>query len=356
MFDEIRRRFGFRRLEGFGSPDDADGQAVRRAAWSITRQITLASCAIVVMIIALAIGALVFQSQAKEIAEAQSRATGEAFVDTREAVVSLVLIGIVTIVLAAAASWLIARNAVRPLGRALSIQRAFVADASHELRTPLAVLDARIQTLQHRQTTRPTTAEDLAAVRHDAKALIDIVDELLAIADPRADRLEGDTPDARAVAAEVAGDLALLAERRGIRIRIDGAAGLGVRMGPTALRRCVLALLDNAIGHSYDGGTVAVAVRGDRGAVVIEVQDHGPGIRGTAAARVFDRFVHADADDEAGLPRHSGFGIGLALVRDLAVRHGGDVEVAATSSEGTTFRLTLPRGDGGEDAAQAGGR
>ncbi|MCL2516355.1 MAG: HAMP domain-containing histidine kinase [Microbacteriaceae bacterium] len=343
MLDLIRRRFGFRRLEGFGSPDDADGQAVRRAAWSITRQITLASCAIVVVIIALAIGALVFQSQAKEIAEAHSRATGEAFVDTKEAIVSLVAIGIGTIVLAAAVSWFISRNAVRPLGRALSIQRAFVADASHELRTPLAVLDARIQALQHRSAARPPSADDLGALREDARALIDIVNELLAIADARTDRLEQDVPDARAVASDIAANLSLLAQKRDIRISVGGAAGLGVRMGETALRRCLLALVDNAVGHSYDGGTVTVTVRGDRGDVVVDVQDHGPGIRGLAVARVFDRFVHADADDEAGLPRHSGFGIGLALVRDLAVRHGGSVEVASTSPEGTVFRLTLPR-------------
>ena len=344
----VRQRFGFRRLEGFGSPDDADGRAVRSAAWAITRQITIASCAIVSLVVLLGIAVIIVQSQPQELAESAGRSTGRIYVDAVDVIVSFAVIGIATIAVAAAVSWLIARNAVRPLGRALSIQRSFVADASHELRTPLAVLDTRIQALQHRQASRPPSAEDLGALRQDAKALIGIVDELLAIADSRTDRLEPDVLDATAVATAVAADLSLLAEKRGIDIVVGGAPGLGVPMGATALRRCLLALVDNAVGHSYAGGKVLVAVRADRGSVVIEVADHGPGIRGIAASRVFDRFAHADADDEAGLPRHSGFGIGLALVRDLAVRHGGSVEVASTSASGTVFALTLPRAEGGE--------
>jgi signal transduction histidine kinase len=271
------------------------------------------------------------------------RSSGDIFVDSNEAILTFGIIGIATIILASVVSWMIARNAVRPLGRALSIQRAFVADASHELRTPLAVLDTRIQTFQHRYTRRPPSEEELDALRQDARALIDIVNELLAIADARQDRLDADVADVTAVTAQVAANLSLLADKRQIRIDVDGPQRLGVGMGATAMRRCLLALIDNAVGHSYDGGTVTVSVREEGRSVRIEVSDHGPGIRGVDAARIFDRFVHADADDEDGLPRHSGFGIGLALVRDLAARHGGNVEVAATSTAGTTFALTLPQ-------------
>jgi hypothetical protein len=68
--EKVRRRFGFRRLEGFGSPNDADGQAVRRAAWAITRQISIASCAIVIVIVLRGFGAIFVQSQPRELAEA----------------------------------------------------------------------------------------------------------------------------------------------------------------------------------------------------------------------------------------------------------------------------------------------
>jgi two-component system, OmpR family, sensor kinase len=69
------------------------------------------------------------------------------------------------------------------------------------------------------------------------------------------------------------------------------------------------------------------------------VTDHGSGLIGIDRYRVFDRFAHSDVG--TGTARE-GFGLGLALVRDLADRHGGRIEVTDTSSSGTTFTLTLP--------------
>jgi signal transduction histidine kinase len=67
------------------------------------------------------------------------------------------------------------------------------------------------------------------------------------------------------------------------------------------------------------------------------VRDEGPGITGIDVDQIFERFAHGSADG-----RRRGFGIGLSLVRDLAVRHGGRVVVESTSGEGTSMRLELP--------------
>jgi signal transduction histidine kinase len=100
--------------------------------------------------------------------------------------------------------------------------------------------------------------------------------------------------------------------------------------------RALVALLDNAVRHSPPGGTVTESARSTGRDVEVRVADRGAGIQGIVADRLFDRFVRTDDTVRRD------FGLGLALVRDIAARFGGDVTVDRTSTEGTTFLLTLP--------------
>jgi signal transduction histidine kinase len=115
------------------------------------------------------------------------------------------------------------------------------------------------------------------------------------------------------------------------------------RIPATSLQRCVIALLDNAIAHSPNGSGVTVTLRSSKTAFDLVVADQGSGIRGIDPANIFDRFAHSTAPEySSSAPQRSGFGIGLSLVRDIAVRNGGRVELSTTSAAGTTFTLTLP--------------
>ena len=105
-------------------------------------------------------------------------------------------------------------------------------------------------------------------------------------------------------------------------------------MEPT---RIIVALLDNAVQYSPSKATVSVRVCREGRFAAIRVADQGNGITGIAADRVFDRFARST---ESG--RRRGFGLGLSLVREVAVRAGGAVAVEHTSSKGTTLRLMLP--------------
>jgi two-component system, OmpR family, sensor kinase len=109
---------------------------------------------------------------------------------------------------------------------------------------------------------------------------------------------------------------------------------------PTALRRVVDALVDNAISYSPPGAQVAVRVRPAGTDVVLEVADQGAGLDEMAAGRLFERF--ADGPQRQG--RRARFGIGLALVREVVSAHGGQVEAAtAGPGRGATFTVHLPR-------------
>ena len=321
---------------------DSDTAAVRKAAASVTRQISIATVALVVLIVIMAVIFVIWQSQPSELAEKQAPGEDKIYIDAGAVLVALAVIGVGAIVFAAVISFLIARRAVRPLGQALALQRAFVADASHELRTPLAVLDARLQLLQRRLAADDPSAATVAELRDDAAALIGIVGELLAAAGGEADDGERAT-DAAADTAAVMASMRLLAAERGVVIAFTAPDELRVAMPTVSFRRCVTALVDNALAHTPDGGSVEVGLAAVGDGVALTVSDHGPGIRGIAPERVFERFAHSDPGDADGLPRRRGFGIGLALVRDVAARNGGTVRVDHTGPDSTSFVLELPR-------------
>jgi len=338
---------------------DPDAVALQAAARSVGRQIVLVSAVVVVVALALTIAWVLHQTVPTERLEQVAAARrGEVFVSATDVVAGLVLLGLAGVVFAGVVSVVIARRAVRPLGDALRLQRRFVADASHELRTPLAVLDARLQALERGISGGAVSADekvasDVAHLRDDSRALIDIVGDLLEAAggeDHPGDVLGAVGVDA--VVAEVLSSLAVLADQRDVRLElVPGGEEARVAVPRTSLRRSVLALVDNALGHAPVGSVVVTTVRvegrGEAASVVITVADQGLGIIGIDPARVFDRFARAESPSgQTSAPVRPSFGIGLALVREIAHRHGGEVRVVTTSGAGTTIEVTLPRASG----------
>ena len=107
-----------------------------------------------------------------------------------------------------------------------------------------------------------------------------------------------------------------------------------------ALRRALANLLVNAIKHGGEDNaiTVTVEARGDR--IAIEVADRGPGIAEDDRAHLFEAFYRGRRALDRQIP---GSGLGLSLVEHVAREHGGSIEVASTSSEGSTFTLWIPK-------------
>ena len=255
-----------------------------------------------------------------------------------------IVIGVIAVILAGTISWFATRRAVRPLGEALRIQRAFVADASHELRTPLAVLDARLQLVQRGLAPTDPSRETVVELRRDTKTLVEIVNDLLASAELGGNRPEPtDTVALDPVVAHAVDAMQVIATERAVEITCETSPALATRMPAASLHRCIVALLDNALGFSPPGSTIHVSVSEARSYVRLSVRDHGPGITGIEISRIFDRFAHSvDVVDGIGKTRTS-FGIGLALVRDTVERFGGRVAVDHTSAAGTEISLLIPR-------------
>lgn len=251
-------------------------------------------------------------------------------------VTSILLSAAVGVLLAGVVAAWLASRAVRPMAESLTRQRRFVADASHELRTPLTHLSMRVQLLSRRATKGAIGAEELAPVVADTHVLAEILDDLLAASDTRAQLRE--PTDIGALVRDACAAVAPFASDRGIALITTAPDSITAPAVPLALRRAITALVDNAVDHAES--SVAVTVTAGRRSVHIAVTDDGPGIAKDLMPQVFERFSGGRAPDPDGR-RH--FGIGLALVADVAAAHGGSVEVEHRDDgqSGTTFTLTL---------------
>ena len=238
---------------------------------------------------------------------------------------------------------LFTRRSVQPLAEALALQRRFVADASHELRAPLTVLHTRAQMLVRRIDAGdvPGARRDADGVVADTRVLSDVVDDLLASATLTAGTREATRVDLAGVARSVCDSMVAHAASIGVCLTFQCRDdGVDVAGSEAALRRALTSLVDNALGHEHDGGTVELTVRRHGQQVVVEVSDDGAGIDAAATATLFDRFSHGSGHtSRAG---RASYGIGLALVREIVQAHGGEIRVSSVLGQGATFTISLP--------------
>lgn len=230
---------------------------------------------------------------------------------------------------------------MRPMAQALALQRRFVADASHELRTPLTLLSTRAQLLRRRVSDSDgALASGVDEVVQDAKSLTEILDDLLISADPRTSADSTDI-DLIAIADDVVGSTAAEASGRGISIERTGAAGpVMVKGARIALSRLVVALVANALDHARS--EIAVDVSSSGGQAVLRVVDDGPGFPPELQSRAFERFASARPSGEHSAEGSRHYGLGLALVAEVAARHSGGVSIGSSSWGGAEVTVTLP--------------
>jgi two-component system, OmpR family, sensor kinase len=237
--------------------------------------------------------------------------------------------------LASAFNGLVAR-----LRAALQTQRQFMADASHELRTPVSVVRATADVMlsrDHRD--EAEYREAVGIVGGQARRLGRLVEDMLVLA--RADAGGYTLRPVDLYLDEVVADcrraVDVLATERGVTIRADGPPDIPFRGDEDLLRRLVLNVLQNAVQHSPQGGSVGVEIRQEPGALRIRVTDEGPGIPPGDQQRVFDRFVQLDP-----ARRGQGTGLGLPIAKWIAEAHGGTLVLERSGPGGTTFCVSLP--------------
>ncbi len=224
-------------------------------------------------------------------------------------------------------------------------ERQFISDASHELKTPLTIINANAQMLERWADREPEVrAESLRAIRDESGALARMVNGMLTLAraESGADDLPRGPVDLGSLLGEVVRYAEPRAEAKGLSLRYAAPAKLAIVLGDENLLRQIFTnLIDNAIKFTERGGVEVVLVERATATdpVSVEVRDTGIGIDEPSLERIFDRFYRTDKSRDRNVP---GTGLGLAIVRSIARVHGGTVEAKRNADGGTTFVVTLP--------------
>ncbi len=322
----------------------ADRRRVQQAALRTGLWVGLASAAVVAIVTIVTVSVILATARPERRpphgGELDGR--GPLVVDIDDVVPIAIAVGLAGVVALGLIAWSASKRAAQPLADALEVQRTFVADASHELRTPLTTLTSRIQLAQHRSQRGGDVDAVLADLHRDAAVMDAVLTDLLVAAES-AGAAPGDGTATASVTAATADAFALIGPRaaeHGVALEAAASDPLEVAADRTSLARALVALLDNAVRYSPAGTTIRVSARAAGRRVEIRISDQGTGITGIDPDRLFERFARSSEPGGAGAPR--GFGLGLALVRDIATRYGGSVRVESTSPSGTTFLLELP--------------
>jgi signal transduction histidine kinase len=231
---------------------------------------------------------------------------------------------------------------------ALQRERRFVADASHELRTPLATLRAELELANRVGRSPDELRSAVGSAGEEVERLSRLADDLLVIARSDQGRLSiaSERVQLRPLLVRVRDRLASRASAAGREIVVDAPEAMDAELDPLRIEQALGNLVDNALRHG--DGTVRLSAERDDGFVVLAVADDGPGFPVDFRSHAFERFSRADDGRSGG-----GAGLGLAIVRAIALAHGGDVALAGGNHAPTTLRMRVPLGGRPADSADS---
>ena len=225
------------------------------------------------------------------------------------------------------------------LAQSFDLQRQFAGNAAHELRTPLAILQTKLELFaeEHPDMDRET-AELVSSLREQINRLTVLVRALLEMSNLQAVS-RGDRIELAPLTEEILADLTPLAQQSGVALH-EECEDINIIGSDALIYRLLFNLVENGIKYNRPGGSVSVAVHQDADQVVLRVSDTGCGIPNDLRENVFQPFFRVDKSRSRKM---GGAGLGLALVREISILHGGNAEIEESSGQGTVFLITLPK-------------
>ncbi len=227
------------------------------------------------------------------------------------------------------------------LSETLAAQQRFIADAAHQLRTPVAGIKTQTE-LALRQSPSGDAQATLHQLHTATEQITRLINQLLSLAraEPGTERVHAaEKLDLNKLVREATTEWVPRALARNIDLGFDSPQdGVTIEGDAFLLREMLNNLLDNAIRYTQAGGQVTVHIVPDASHIVLSVEDNGPGIPESERERVFERFYRVLGTSVEGC------GLGLAIVREIAQRHGAEVSLGqGAGGSGTVIRITFPR-------------
>jgi signal transduction histidine kinase len=230
---------------------------------------------------------------------------------------------------------------ITQLAQAIAIREEFLTTVSHELRTPLTSVTGYLELLEDSiDPTDTASAGYVSVISRGVEKLRDRIADLLAATDSES-ALDVGPVEVSSLVDDAVASVASAVERRRqtVAIHRDPQADGWIEGDRARLLHAVSELLANAVKFGAECSSITVTQSSTGGEHTIAIEDSGPGLSRGEQAQMFDRFYRTA---HARLGAVQGFGLGLALVKATAERHGGRVSVSSSPGDGTTISLILP--------------
>lgn len=260
-------------------------------------------------------------------------------------------VGIIALLAFFAISLFFSKWALKPVEESWNKQQQFVADASHELKTPLTVMLANASILlKHPEKTVASQSQWVEAIETEAENMQKLVEDMLFLAStdaPKRDRIHTPINLSDMVERNLL-QFESLAYEREIDVASNVEEGIWITGNALRLERLISTLLDNAYKYAGGGGRVEVALASTSQRIELRVANSGTPIPEADLPHIFDRFYRADKARERSI---GGYGLGLAIAREVAEEHGGTISARSSEAESTVFAVAWdarrwPTGDG----------
>ncbi len=230
------------------------------------------------------------------------------------------------------------------LSKQEKLRKQFIADIAHEIRTPLTSIRSLVEAFE--DGVLPADSENLSSLNEEIDRLVDLASDLkdLNIAEMGALKIKQLPVDMNHVVDRVIHNLYPLSQEKNLNLDWMPALNPVTVVGDQhLLTRLVYNLVHNAYKYTESGGQIIVSLEEVSDSVALIVKDSGIGIHEDDLPFIFERFYRAD---KSRTRKTGGSGIGLALVRQIVMLHGGKIAVESKLGQGTTFTVVFPKGSG----------
>ena len=218
-------------------------------------------------------------------------------------------------------------------------RREFLTNIAHELRTPLMVAIGYLQMVQSGTLGGDQLSAGIETIHRNIQQIVRLVNDILFLQELDLVLPDFQDVDMNLVAHAVVERYDAKARERGVTLRFTPVPNLPPVSGDVkSLERALMALVDNAIKFSPNGGDVDIRLIVEPETLLVDVHDRGIGIPKENMHKIFDRFYHLDKHEEN---LFSGIGLGLAITRQVIEQHHGTLEVVSDAEHGTTFTIIL---------------
>lgn len=240
----------------------------------------------------------------------------------------------------------LANKALVPIKSSWEKQNAFIADASHELRTPLAVVNSNLEiVIENEEETVKSQSKWLGNVQNELLRMNKLVEDLLFLA-----RTDTDEEEMSMAPFNISNSISqtyeafrALADNKGLNFELFNKPDIVVTGNEGRIKQLLAIMLDNAIKHTSQGGTIELKLQSDESVYALTIKDSGEGIPKEYIDKIFERFYRVDKSRSRS---QGGSGLGLAIAKCIVKEHDGSIDVVSEVGKGTEFRIVLSRNAG----------